>query len=88
MPSTRWIKAEATIVECFRAYGERPANTYPSLEIVADMKVAGISNASAHSRRRPPVPVVGARPIPSEVVPENRAKRITNSARIEFYDDA
>jgi hypothetical protein len=37
MPGARWIKVEATIVECFRAFGERPGNTQPWFEIVADV---------------------------------------------------
>ena len=38
MPGTRWIKVDATIVECFRAWGEPWNATHPWFEIVADMK--------------------------------------------------
>ena len=38
MPGTRWIKVDATIVECFRAWGEPRTATHPWFEIVADIK--------------------------------------------------
>jgi hypothetical protein len=38
MPGARWIKVDATIVECFRAWGERPGNMHPWFEIVADVR--------------------------------------------------
>jgi hypothetical protein len=38
MRGTRWIKVDATIVECFRAWREQPTNPHPSYEIVADIK--------------------------------------------------
>jgi hypothetical protein len=38
MPGTRWIKVDATIVECFRAWEEPPGAAHPWFEIVADMK--------------------------------------------------
>ena len=38
MPGTRWIKVEATIVECFRAWGEPWNATHPWFEIVADIE--------------------------------------------------
>jgi hypothetical protein len=37
MPGARWIKVDATIVECFRAWDERPGNIHPRFEIVADI---------------------------------------------------
>jgi hypothetical protein len=37
MPGTRWIKVDATIVECFRGWDERPGNMHPLFEIVADI---------------------------------------------------
>ena len=37
MPGTRWIKVDATIVECFRAWGS-PEARHPVFEIVADIK--------------------------------------------------
>jgi hypothetical protein len=37
MAGTRWIKVEATIVECFAAWGERPSAAHPWYEIVADI---------------------------------------------------
>ena len=38
MPRTRWIKVDATIVECFRASGEPPQTPHPLFEIVAEIK--------------------------------------------------
>lgn len=38
MWGTRWIKVEATIVECFRAWGEPLRSAHPWFEIVADIK--------------------------------------------------
>ena len=38
MPRTRWIKVDATIVECFRAWGEPAEAPHPLFEIVVDIK--------------------------------------------------
>ena len=38
MPGTRWIKVDATIVECFRAWEEPPTASRPWFEIVADIR--------------------------------------------------
>jgi hypothetical protein len=38
MARTRWIKVDATIVECFRAWEEPLRNAHPRFEIVADIK--------------------------------------------------
>ena len=38
MPDTRWIKVDATIVECFRAWDEPPDARHPLFEIIADIK--------------------------------------------------
>jgi hypothetical protein len=40
MTGTRWIKVDATIVECFRAWGEPWRAAHPWFEIVADLKTA------------------------------------------------
>ena len=37
MPGTRWIKVDATIVECFRAWDESSETRHPLFEIVADI---------------------------------------------------
>jgi hypothetical protein len=37
MTGTRWIKVDAKIVECFRAWGEPCQATHPWVEIVADI---------------------------------------------------
>ena len=37
MPGSRWIKVDATIVECFRAWEESPRARHPLFEIVADI---------------------------------------------------
>jgi hypothetical protein len=72
MPGTRWIKVEATIVECFRAGEERPAAAHRWYEIVADIKTPAGKvervrskqklNALTHHWRAPePGDVVSAR---------------------------
>lgn len=72
MPGTRWIKVDATIVECFRAWGEPRTATHPWFEIIADIKIsgAGVQRVSCQQklngrtyRWRPPDPgdVVAAR---------------------------
>jgi hypothetical protein len=38
MPGTRWIKVDAKVVECFRAWEEPPGAAHPWFEIVADIK--------------------------------------------------
>lgn len=38
MPGSRWIKVDATIVECFRAWEEPRTAAHPWFEIVADIK--------------------------------------------------
>jgi hypothetical protein len=38
MGGTRWIKVDATIVECFRAWEESWRAAHPWFEIVADIK--------------------------------------------------
>lgn len=40
MPCTRWVKVEATIVECFRAWEEPARSPNPLYEIVADVKTS------------------------------------------------
>jgi hypothetical protein len=38
MRFSRWIKVDARIVECFRAWGEAPGSVNPLYEIVVDIK--------------------------------------------------
>lgn len=40
MPGGRWIKVDATIVECFRAWEEPVTSAHPWCEIVADIKTS------------------------------------------------
>jgi hypothetical protein len=72
MSGSRWIKVDATIVECFRAWGEPPRSAHPWYEIVADIKTAAgeVERVSSQQRLnsrihhwRPPDPgdVVSAR---------------------------
>jgi hypothetical protein len=69
---TRWIKVDATIVECFRAWGVPPETPHPLFEIVADIETrfGQVERVTAqqklHTRThrwRPPEPgdVVSAR---------------------------
>jgi hypothetical protein len=72
MPGTRWIKVDATIVECFRAWEEPWTASHPWFEVIADIKTPGgkvervSSQQKLHARThhwRPPDPgdVVSAR---------------------------
>lgn len=72
MPDTRWIKVDATIVECFRAWEEPPEARHPLFEIIADIKTPSgqVERVSSQQRLhtlthrwRPPEPgaVVAAR---------------------------
>lgn len=65
MPGTRRIKVDATIVECFRAWGESSETRHPLFEIIADIKTPSgqvervTSQQKLHTfthRWRPPEP--------------------------------
>jgi hypothetical protein len=64
-----WIKVEATIVECFRAWGEPRAAKHPYFEIVADVRTAdNVERVSAQQRLNTATHHWRA-PDPGEVVP-------------------
>jgi hypothetical protein len=48
----RWIKVEATIIECFRAWGEPLGKPHPRYEIVADIKApdGGVERVTSHQK--------------------------------------
>ena len=70
MPGTRWIKVEATIVECFRAWGEPPRSPNPLYEIVADIKSPAGEVQQLSSQQRLSTRTHRWRPPdPGEVVP-------------------
>lgn len=52
MPGARWIKVDATIVECFRAWSEPPGTAHPWFEIVADVRTPAGSVQRVSSRQR------------------------------------
>jgi hypothetical protein len=52
MTGARWIKVDATIVECFRAWGEPWRAAHPRFEIVADIKTATGSIERVSSQQR------------------------------------
>jgi hypothetical protein len=53
MPAgTRWIKVDATIVECFREWQEPARAAHPWFEIVADIKTATGAVERVTSRQR------------------------------------
>jgi hypothetical protein len=52
MPGNRWIKVEATIVECFRAWGEAPQSANPLYEIVAEIMSPGGDVEHVSSQQR------------------------------------
>ncbi len=52
MSGTRWIKVDATIVECFRAWGEPWRAAHPWFEIVADIKTGAGDVERVSSRQR------------------------------------
>jgi ribosomal protein L39E len=90
VPGTRWIKVQATIVECFRAWEELPRNAYPWFEIVADIETScgEVERVSArqklHTRTRH-----WRSPDPGEVVParwdpERRELRLALSGDLRY----
>lgn len=52
MPGTRWITVDATIVECFRAWGEPLTTPRPWFEVVADIETGadGAERVTFHQR--------------------------------------
>jgi hypothetical protein len=52
MRGTGWTKVDATIVECFRAWGESLRAAHPSFEIVADIKTAAGEVERVNSQQR------------------------------------
>ena len=52
MSGTRWIAIDATIVECYRAWGEPWRAAHPWFEIVADIKTEGGHVERVSSRQR------------------------------------
>jgi hypothetical protein len=70
MAGTGWIKVEATIVECFRAWDEPPTSAHPWFEIVADIttptgeveRVSSQQKLNTHTHHWRP-------PDPGEIVP-------------------
>jgi hypothetical protein len=52
MRRTRWIKVEATIVECFRAWEEPATSSHPSFQIIADIKTANGEVQRVSSQQR------------------------------------
>jgi hypothetical protein len=70
MPGTPWIKLEATIVECFRAWEEPPEARHPWLEIVADIKTPSGQVERVSSRQKLHTHTHNWRPPePGDVVP-------------------
>jgi hypothetical protein len=52
MGGTRWVKVDARIVECFRAWGEPWQAAHPWFEIVADIETAAGTTERVSSRQR------------------------------------
>lgn len=52
MSRTSWIAIDATIVECYRAWGEPLQAAHPWFEIVADIKTEGGNVERVSSRQR------------------------------------
>ncbi len=70
MAGTRWIKVDALIVECFRAWTESPRAAHPWFEIVADITTPAGTVARISSRQRLNTLTHHWRPPdPGEVVP-------------------
>jgi hypothetical protein len=65
-----WIRVEATIVECFRAWGEPSGAAHPNFEIVADIRTAvdKVERVSSHERLHTATHRWRA-PDPGEIVP-------------------
>jgi hypothetical protein len=82
MPGNRWIKVDATIVECFRAWDEPPRSPHPRFEIVADIRtqageverVSGQQTLNTRTHHwRPPDP---GEIVPARWDPEHRILRL------------
>jgi hypothetical protein len=52
VPVTRWIKVDARIVECFRAWAEPPRAAHPWFEIVADITTPSGNGQRVSSRQK------------------------------------
>ena len=52
MSATRWIKVDATILECFRAWEESWRTSHPWFEIVADIKTPAGEVERVSSRQK------------------------------------
>jgi hypothetical protein len=52
MPGSRWIKVDATIVECFREWREPARSAHPWFEIVAGIKTSTGEVERVTSRQR------------------------------------
>jgi hypothetical protein len=64
MAGTRWIKVDATIVECFRAWEEPLRSAHPRFEIVADITTPSgdVERVSSQQEAEHPHPsLAGAR---------------------------
>ena len=75
---TRWIKVDAKIIECFRAWEEPAAAAHPWFEIVAEIKTAAGEVERVEARQRLYTRTHHWRaPDPGDVVPArwNRAQR-------------
>ena len=70
MRGNHWISVEATIVECFRAWGESWRAPHPWFEIVADIKTpAGVVERVQARQRLDTYGHHWRAPDPGEVVP-------------------
>ena len=72
MTGTRWIKVDATIVECFRAWGEPRQAAHPWFEIVADLTTpAGAVERISWQQRLETYTHHWGPPDPGDIVPAN-----------------
>ena len=70
MFGSRWVSVEATIIECFRTWGEPPSNARPWFEIVADVKTpAGATERVSSQQKLKTLTHRWRAPDPGEVVP-------------------
>jgi hypothetical protein len=81
MPGTRWIKVDATIVECFRAWNELARSAHPWFEIVADIKTSTgeVERVTSHQRLNTLTHHWRA-PDPGDVVPARTAQAAPGAA--------
>ena len=87
MFGSRWVSVEATIIECFRTWGEPPSNARPWFEIVADVTTpAGTIERVSSRQKLDTLTHQWRAPKPGEIVPA-RFNPARGKLRLELGGD-